>query len=190
VADFNLNPWHLDAAKTAAGGPLSNHLTDHTAQHYQNLLSMLAECVAPSSWETSGGPARGWGLPGADSIVVYQSAENHELIEALLADIRAVRPTETVPAEPTDEPASPYVIRTYYPTRLGIGREVTRDYLEAVGRRIRQSLKMESWDESPAFLDVYEGRIVVCQRADRQARIQRLIQVCGIIGPDIPSEFP
>ncbi|MEX0793027.1 MAG: hypothetical protein WD045_07820 [Pirellulaceae bacterium] len=190
VADFNLNPWHLDAAKTAAGGPLSNHLTDHTAQHYQNLLSMLAESVAPSSWEANGGPASGWGLPGADSIVVYQSAENHELIDALLADIRAARPTESVPAEPTDEPTSPHVIRTYYPTRLGIGREVTRDYLEAVGRRIQRAIEPSSWDESPAFLDVYEGRIVVCQRSDRQARIQRLIQVCGIIGPDIPSEFP
>lgn len=194
VADFNLNPWHLDAANTAAGKPLANDLTDHTTQHYQDLLSMLAATVAPTSWEAYGGPSSGWGLPAADGIVIYQSPKNHELIEALLAEIRAHRQSESSQAEPspekpTEEPSSPHVIRTYYPTRLGIERKVTRDYLEAVGRRIQQSVDPESWDDGPAFLDVYEGRIVVCHQADRQARIQRMIQVYGIIGPDVPQKL-
>lgn len=189
VADFNLNPWHLDAANTAAGKPLANDLTDHATQHYQDLLSMLAESVEPGSWEQNGAPGSGWGLPAVDAIVVYQTAKSHEMIEALLAEIRAERQSDTSQTGPTEEPSSPHVIRTYYPKRLGIERKVTRDYLEAVGRRIQQSLDPESWDDGPAFLDVYEGRIVVCHQADRQARIERMIKVCGIIGPDVPQRL-
>jgi len=194
LADFNLNPWHLAAEETALGRPVPSHVTDHSTMHYQDLLSMLAKSVAPNSWEAAGAPGRGWGLPAADGIVVFQSAENHERIEALLAEIRAARQNENAQANPararpTAEPSSPHVIRTYYPTRLGIERKVTRDYLEAVGRRIQRAIEPESWDDRPAFLDVYEGRIVICHQVDWQARIQRMIQVCGIIGPDVPQRL-
>ncbi|MGD0900833.1 MAG: DUF4974 domain-containing protein [Thermoguttaceae bacterium] len=74
--------WRLEVPSTA--GPTRNR------PDYDSLIDLIGQCVAPNSWPAGTGPPGG--IAAYDlSLVISQSREVHDEIEALLARIRAAR---------------------------------------------------------------------------------------------------
>jgi len=190
-----INRWHTDAvAASRVGGtpgdtPIELPSTRDDAQ--KAIGSMLEDSIDPKQWEMIGGPGTQAFYPPAQCLVVAQTRPIHDKIEHLLAEIRASQPppatdeAEDPPGEQKGE--SPLVVRNYFILRIGEKSE--KEGLENARRRILTTIEPESWENEEAYIDLYPGRMVVCQRADIQEFIDSYLHAAGFHGQYYPGSL-
>lgn len=201
------NPWHTDSAKAkqATGEPTGVLRGSYAG--YDSLIETVTTTVVPESWEELGGPGTLTPYPLADCLVVAQTRQIHQKIDQLLSQVRANQPPrpekeeappaeqeavegEEEAAEKTQTTDPPMVIRNYFITQPGSGKEGEREDLEKVRTRIMKTIEPKAWENEEAYIDLYQGRIVVHQRADIQRRIRSFLEATGFYGPHYPGSLP
>ena len=60
---------------------------------YDTLIQIILKNVEPDSWDSVGGPGSIQEFPPSKSLVINQTGENHDRIEALFAELRQSRKT-------------------------------------------------------------------------------------------------
>lgn len=188
-----LNAWHIDAdwagrSPTQDAAKLVSS-ADYQRRVYRELQEVLKGGVRPESWEDLGAAGTSAAVPNVGCLVIAQNLPEHQKIESLLAEMRAglkARGTDR-PEEADDPVASPLVVRQYVLTPPQQDRPIPHRDLKRLARRIELAVEPESWNHESTFVDVYENRLVICQREDLHRRIEQLIQASGFSEPNYPG---
>lgn len=189
-AQSELNRWHVDAVAASRVGDAPTEGPPKLDNAYKTLGEMLENSIDPDQWEMMGGPGMHASYPPAQCLVVAQTRPIHDKIEHLLAEIRANqrRLAEQVETESEERKnQSPMVVRNHFILRISDKRE--REDLETVRQRIMTTIEPQAWENEEAYIDLYEGRIVVCQRADIQDLIKTYLQAAGFQGQHYPGSL-
>ncbi|MEX0793026.1 MAG: hypothetical protein WD045_07815 [Pirellulaceae bacterium] len=207
ASQTGFNPWHTDSAKAkkATGDPTG--VLSGSYAGYDPLIEMLTTTVVPESWEELGGPGTLSPYPLANCLVVAQTRQIHQEIDQLLGQIRANQPPRSEKEEnegagqeaveeqeeapkQTEKTDPPMVVRNYFITQPGSGKDGEREDLEKVRTRIMKTIDPQAWENEEAYIDLYQGRIVIHQRADIQHRIRSFLEATGFYGPHYPGSLP
>jgi ABC-type transport system substrate-binding protein len=57
-------------------------------ESYDTVIQIILKAVEPDGWDSVGGPGSIQEFPPSKSLVINQTGENHDRIQALLAELR------------------------------------------------------------------------------------------------------
>jgi hypothetical protein len=155
---------------------------NHEAADFDVLIDMLTGTIATSTWNELGGPGT---IDGFDenypSLVISQSAEVHELITALLAELRRCRKAEAGAVEKLAltpaKPAAP-VLRVY---TLGASDPKTPMMTpKEVAELVKALVDPKGWGKEDVFVQGVTGRLVVKQTPAVQREVSELLSKLGM----------
>ena len=152
------------------------------------VVKAITTCVAPATWASAGGSGSICLVPAVKSIVITQSADVHEQISQLLADLRARLPVheKTSSSQPTtsresrNAPSDKSVVLRVY-TLSPPDDEAATDRYVAV---IRDLVEPKSWTDGSGYLRALTGKIAVRNTPAVQARVKRLLEELGAISKE------
>ena len=166
---------------------------------FDSLIDAIQFTVLPNTWDAVGGPGSITPYEGAFALVVSQTEDAHNLLEPLLARLRAVR--KAVPASGSTQQSttmrSSLVLRVYALShrrphqsdkqgQQRIASTITQPEIPPAGvpsepaaRLIRELIEPASWNEPGVLVRAVPDRLVVRQTKAAHRQIIDLLQQLG-----------
>jgi len=166
--------------ETAGDGPFP---APDTEPDFEPLIDLITSTVAPTSWDSAGGPGSISESRSANAIVFSQTEENHELVARLLEKLRAAKKAREPAAGPIriDDkmpysriyslPPLPQADRT--PPSDADDTRLAEQYVTAIETLIDPG--PGGWSGESVYIKAFPGRIAVRQSPAVHRRISDLL---------------
>ena len=152
---------------------------------YESLVDSISEIVHPYAWEYVGGVGSIEPYPVVRSLIISNTEEVHEEVEALLAQLRQAeaQQREAEAEESTDEPAdeNEEITRDKQGQRLYLKAyrlaKNDREYADELTAVIRELVEPQSWkDDDAYYLRPLAGSLVVRHQLETHQKIHKLLK--------------
>lgn len=158
----------------------------------EDLAKLLREAVAPEVWDEVGGMGSVQLFSPASVLVVSQTEDVLERVDAFLAELRnqLARRTADHPPTPADEKDShdtadkqwPIVAyHVYLPIGFNKPDETKFGTLAVLPPLVRRLTGENNWQDEPATIEMLGTLLVVQQTPAMQRRIERLLRDLGVL---------
>jgi hypothetical protein len=160
---------------------------------YDSLIETITSIVAPSSWDSNGGPGSIAPFPRSKCLPINQTEEVHRQIKDLLmkllpsrppaAKVSAAKPTPAKPTSPADDKPvlQAYSVRGW----VADDKNLQRGAIQFV-EMTKKLVEPKSWNQPDVFIGLTGDTVVVRQKPAVQREIQKLIDV--LVNPSVTAQ--
>jgi hypothetical protein len=160
---------------------------------YDSLIETITSTIAPTSWDSDGGPGSIAPFPRSKILPINQTEEVQRQIKDLLMKLLPSKPpaakvsaAKPAPAKPTS-PADDRPVLQAYSVRGWVAddKNLQHGAIQFV-EMTKRLIEPKSWNQSDVFIGVAGDTVVVRQKPTVQREIQKLIDV--LVNPSVTAQ--